>query len=121
VSGWDDDCPGLVGTLAREEEWRIHKPHNNAEAAHWEVAPANDWGNTPPVSLIPKGLGEWPSQEALINAEVAAWPHFLLPILAIEVTIETRSSVGDLFEKHPACRLTAFIDCFSALNLLSFL
>jgi hypothetical protein len=85
------------------------------------VAPANDWGNTPPVSPIPEGSGEWLSQEALIDAEVAAWPHFLLPILAIKVTVETRSSVGDLVEEHPACRSTAFIDCFSALNLLSFL
>jgi hypothetical protein len=85
------------------------------------VAPANDWGNTPPVSPIPEGLGEWPFQEVLVNAEVAVWPHFPLPVLAIEVTVETRSSIGDLVEEHPACRSTVFIDCFSVLDLLSFL
>jgi hypothetical protein len=31
--GWDDDCPGLTVTLAREEEWKRQEDHNNKEAA----------------------------------------------------------------------------------------
>jgi hypothetical protein len=111
----------MVRTLAWEEEWKTHEVHNNAEVARWEVVPANDWGNTPPGSPVPEGSGEWPSQEALIDVEVAAWPCFPLPLLAIEVTVETRLSVGDLVEEHLTCRSTAFIDCFLALDLLSFL
>jgi hypothetical protein len=119
--GWDDDCPGLVGTLAREAEWRIREAHNNAVAASWGVDSSDGWGNTLPISPIQEESGDWPSQEALVDAEVAAWPHFPLDTLAIKMTVNTRSSIGDLVEEHPTCRSTAFIDCFSVLDLLSFL
>jgi hypothetical protein len=119
--GWDDDCLGLVRTLAREAEWRAREAHNDAVAAHWEVDPSDGWGNTPPVSPVQQGLGDWPSQEALVDVEVAAWPHFPPDTLAIEVTVEIRSSIGDLVEEHPTCRSTVFIDHLSVLDLLSFL
>jgi hypothetical protein len=54
----------------------------------------------------------------LVDAEVAAWPHIPPDTLAVKVTVETRLSVGDLVEEHPTCRSTAFIDCFSVLDLL---
>jgi hypothetical protein len=47
ISGWDDDCPGLVEMLAREAEWKAREAHNDAEAASWEVEAPDGWGNTP--------------------------------------------------------------------------
>jgi hypothetical protein len=108
-----------VGTLAREVEWKAHEDHNDAEAARWEVDPPDGWGNTPPVSPICEGSGDWPSQEELIDVEVTAWPRFSPNTLAIEVTIETRSSIGELVEGHSACRSTEPIVCFSVPDLLS--
>jgi hypothetical protein len=88
------------------------------EASHWEVNPPDGWGNTPPISPVPEGSGEWPNQEALVDAEVAAWPHFPPSVLAVKVTIETKSSIGDL-EEHSTCRSPVLIGCLSVLDLLS--
>jgi hypothetical protein len=55
LSGWDDDCAGLVETLAREAEWKDREAHNNTEAARWESEAPDGWGNTPPVSPICEG------------------------------------------------------------------
>jgi hypothetical protein len=76
VLGWDDNCPGLVGMLAREVEWKACEDHSDSEAAHWEVDPPDDWGNTPPVNPNHKGSGDWPSQEVLINVEVTVVASF---------------------------------------------
>jgi hypothetical protein len=37
VSGWDNDCPGLVETLAKEAEWKRREAHNDAASISWEV------------------------------------------------------------------------------------
>jgi hypothetical protein len=57
LSGWDDDCSGLVETLVREAEWKDREAHNDAEAACWESEAPDGWGNTPPVSPVYEG---WP-------------------------------------------------------------
>jgi hypothetical protein len=33
LTGWDDDCPGLVVMKAREVEWQKRQDSNDAEAA----------------------------------------------------------------------------------------
>jgi hypothetical protein len=49
---WDDSCPGLVETLAKEAEWEAHEVHNDAEAARWAVDPPDGWRSTPPESPV---------------------------------------------------------------------
>jgi hypothetical protein len=67
LSGWDDDCPGLVSTLMREAEWRENEAHNNREAAQWAVEATDGWGNTCPPSPIYEG---WPC----VRVEDGTWP-----------------------------------------------
>jgi hypothetical protein len=69
ASGWDDDCLGLVETLVRDVEWKEREAHNDAKAALWEVEAPDDWGNTPPTSLVPKG---W--LRALLDDRSRAFP-----------------------------------------------
>jgi hypothetical protein len=49
-TGWDDDCDGLVKTIAREKEWEERERHN--EAVQWGVGETG-WGTTLPVSPVP--------------------------------------------------------------------
>jgi hypothetical protein len=37
LTGWDDDCPGLVATRAREAVWRERQACNDAETANWAM------------------------------------------------------------------------------------
>jgi hypothetical protein len=120
----------LVETLAREAGWKEQEAHNDAEAACWEVDPPNGWGNTPPTSPIPKGwpsaqiderCGTWPSPSEVVPIRADGWPDLSVGGASrIQVTIEVKSSVGDL-EGHSTCRLLVFIGCLSVLDLHSFL
>jgi hypothetical protein len=112
VSGWEDDCPGLVEILVREAEWKEKEAHNDVEAARWEVDAPNGWGNTPPTSSIPKGWpsaqidehsGTWPLPSDVVPLCVDGWPDLSASgASGIQVTIEVKSSIGDL-ERHSAC------------------
>jgi hypothetical protein len=69
LTGWDDDCPGLVATKLREAEWQEKQDHNNAVAASWAVEAPDGWGNTPPTSPVQEG---WPGVPADVNQDT--WP-----------------------------------------------
>jgi hypothetical protein len=111
---WDNGCPVLVETLAREAEWEEWEAHNDAEAACWAVDPPNGWGNTPPASPVGEGWpcdlvdecsGTWPSPSEVVPTHVDGWPDLLTSIEGgIEVTIEVVTDVGDSQEPHTACR-----------------
>jgi hypothetical protein len=130
ITGWGDDCLGLVEMLAKEAEWKDRKVHNNAEAARWELEAPDGWGNTPPTSPIHEGWpgvpidagsGTWPLPSDIVLLHPDGWPNLSPPVQdGVRVTIEVESSVGDL-EEHSACRSLVIIGCLSVLNLLSFL
>jgi hypothetical protein len=86
-----------------EAEWKETEVHNNVEAAHWKIDAPDGWGNTPPTSPVPEG---WP------NLSVSG-------ASGIQVTIEVKSSVGELKE-HSTCRSLVLIGCLSVFDLLSF-
>jgi hypothetical protein len=44
LTGWDDDCPGLVATKAREAVWQERQAHNDVETANWAVEAPDSWG-----------------------------------------------------------------------------
>jgi hypothetical protein len=109
---WDDGCPGLVETLAREAEWEEREAHNDVEAACWAIDPPDGWGNTPPASPVPEGWpgvvvdehnGNWPSLSEVVPLCVDSWPNLSTSVEGgIEVTIEVVTNAGDPQEKHTA-------------------
>jgi hypothetical protein len=125
--GWDDGCPGLVETLAREVEWKWREEHNDAEVASWAQEAPDGWGNTPPVSPI---VDSWPhvqpedqcfpvSDDLLLCPN--GWLDLLLPTSdSIHITVEIRSIVKEA-EGHSTCRLLVPLGYLSVLDLLSFL
>jgi hypothetical protein len=58
LTGWDDDCPGLVVTKLREMEWQERQDHNDALAARWAVEVPDSWGDARSVS--PNVEEGWP-------------------------------------------------------------
>jgi hypothetical protein len=53
---WDDSCPGLVETLAREAEWKAQEACN--DAVQWGVGSMMEgWEVTPPASPVDEA---WP-------------------------------------------------------------
>jgi hypothetical protein len=114
---WDDDCEGLIRTIAREKEWEDHQAQN--DAVQWgTLTPGAGWEETPPASLVfqdgipqfgPWGLmaeqvaqgGTWPTEEEL-HAErerLRLGGH-----VPIEVSVEVYSSIGELTGERTACR-----------------
>jgi hypothetical protein len=108
---WDDGCPGLVETLAREVAWEVREAQNDAEAARWAVDPPDGWGNTPPASpicegwpgaLVDKHGGVWPSPSEVVLTRADGWPNLSTSVEGgIEVTIKVVTDVGDSQEKLP--------------------
>jgi hypothetical protein len=130
ITGWDDDCQGLVETLAKEAKWKDREAHNDAEAACWEVKAPDGWGITPPTSPIHEGWpsvpidagsGTWPLPSNIVPLHPDGWPDLSPPVQdRVRVTFEVKSSVGDS-EEHSTCRSLVIIGCLSVLDLLSFL
>jgi hypothetical protein len=109
LTGWDDDCPGLVATKAREAEWWKRQDHNDAEAARWAVEVPDGWGDVRTVSPIveegwpgirPEDRG-YPSEEGPLGPD--SWPDLLLPLSGgvLVTTMTTVEKEGG----HSACRL----------------
>jgi hypothetical protein len=119
----DNNCLGLVGTLAREE-------HNDAAAASWMVEALNDWGNTPSTSPVIKGWPDvWPEDHCnsfpcvsdVVPLCPDGWPDLLpRPLDGVQVTIGVVSSVEEV-EGYSACRSLVSLGCLSVPDLLSFL
>jgi hypothetical protein len=111
---WDDGCPGLVETLAREAEWGVREVANDAEVALWAVDPPDGWGSTPPASpiregwpgvLVDKRSGTWPSLSEVVLTRADGWPDLSVSVEGrIEVTIEVVTDVENSQERHTACR-----------------
>jgi hypothetical protein len=116
---WDDGCPGLVATLAREAEWKAQEASNNA--VQWGVSAVMDgWEVTPPASpmdavdvvedaawpgaLADEHYGVWPSSAELAQAHCDAWPGFPSDIGGIEVIMEVCSSVWEVAGEHSTYR-----------------
>jgi hypothetical protein len=58
LTGWDDDCPGLVATKVREAVWHERQDHNDAVAADWAVEAPDGWGGVEVVwDVVEEG---WP-------------------------------------------------------------
>jgi hypothetical protein len=105
---WDDDCPGLTATLAREEEWKHREDHNNKEVADWVLEVPDGWGGVRVVSpVVEEGWPgvrpedhSYPSSEGPLGPN--GWPDLLLPSSGgILVTMTTTIEKG---EGHSACR-----------------
>jgi hypothetical protein len=107
LTGWDDDCPGLVVTKAREAEWKCREELNDVEAANWAVEAPDGWGNTPPTSPVQEEwLGvpadaTWPPLSDAVRPD--GWPDLLLPPSG-GVLVTTMTTIGE-GEEHSACRL----------------
>jgi hypothetical protein len=109
---WDDSCPGLIETLAREAEWKAQEASN--DTVQWGVLMTDSWEVTPPASPIEEAwpgavmddcCGTWPSSAEVVQAHVNVWPGFSADFEGgIEVTAEVCSSVGELQGEHSACR-----------------
>jgi hypothetical protein len=113
VIGWDDDCPGLTATLAREAEWVRREEHNEAVDAEMEKAYESGW---PGVRLADYS---YPSDEGPLGPD--GWPDLSLPpSTGVQVTIEVHLTVEEV-EGHSACRLLMSIVRLSVPDLLSFL
>jgi hypothetical protein len=107
LTGWDDDCPGLVVMKAREAVWQERQDHDNAEAAKWAVESPDSWGGvevTRPV--VEEG---WPGvhpEDRFSSEEGPLGPNggldLSLPSTGILVTTMTTVEKG---EGHSACRL----------------
>jgi hypothetical protein len=114
---WDDDYDGLVRMVAREKEWEECQAQN--DTVPWGTSvPGSGWEVTPPASpafqdgicrFRPWGLtaeqvaqgGTWPTDEELY----AEHEHLRLGgQVPIEVSVEVRTSVGDLVEERTGCR-----------------
>jgi hypothetical protein len=104
LTGWDDDCPGLVAMKAREAEW-----HNDAEAVSWAVEAPDGWGGVKVVSptveegwpgVRPEDCG-YPTEEKPLGPD--GWPDLSLPPSGgVLVTMMTTVEQG---EEHSTCRL----------------
>lgn len=81
---------------------------HNFDKLQWKGpdAPGVGWEATPPASLVDECCSVWPSLSALVDAHCDTWLAFPLEPLRIKVTIEERSSVGELTGEHSACRST---------------
>jgi hypothetical protein len=109
LTGWDDDCSGLVATKAREAEWQKRQDHNNAEAARWAVEVPDGWGGVEVVRPVieegwpgvrPEDHG-YPSEEGPLGPD--GWLDLSLPSSGgVLVTMMTTVEKG---EGHSTCRL----------------
>jgi hypothetical protein len=95
---WDDDCEGLVRTIAREKEWEKRQAFN--DVIEWgkkdglEASLEESWPGVPENAV-------WPSYDAGDLTHTHGWPSVKG---GVEVVVEVRSSVGDLVEGRTACR-----------------
>jgi hypothetical protein len=107
----------LTRTIAREKEREDCQAQN--DTIQWgTLTPGTGWEVTPPASPVfqdgiprfrPWGLtadqvaqgGTWPNDEELYaereRLRLGGW-------VPIEVSVEVRSSIGDLIEERAACR-----------------
>jgi hypothetical protein len=109
---WDDGCPSLVETLAREAEWRAQETSN--DVVQWGVGSAkNGWEVTPPASpieeawpgvLVDEHCGVWPSSAEVVQAHCDTWLGFLSDAGGIKVTVEMCLSIGEVSREHSTCR-----------------
>jgi hypothetical protein len=113
VTGWDDDCPGLTVTLAREAEWLHREEHNEAAVAAMETEYEDGW---PGVRLEDRNYS---SEEGPLGPD--GWPNLSLPSLTrVQVMIEVHLTVEEV-EGHSTCRFSVSIVHLSVSDLLSFL
>jgi hypothetical protein len=107
----------LTRTIAREKEWEDRQAQN--DTIQWGTStPGAGWEVTPPASPVfqdgvpwfgPWGLtaeqvaqgGTWPDDEELYAKRECLRLGGRVPI---KVSVEVRSSVGDLIEERTACR-----------------
>jgi hypothetical protein len=110
LTGWDDDCPGLVAIKAREAEWQKRQDHNDMEAARWAVEVPDSWGEVRTVSPVieegcpgvrPEDRG-YPLEEGPLGPD--GWPDLSLPSLG--GVLVTMTMTVDEGEGHSACRLS---------------
>jgi hypothetical protein len=112
VTEWDDDCPGLVETLAREVEWKDREAHN--EAVQWGVSSTDGWGATPSASPVEEAWpgmvadehsGNWPSVLEVVPTRADGWPDLSCNVEGgVEVTVEVVTDVGKIQGEHSTCR-----------------
>jgi hypothetical protein len=109
---WDDSCPGLVETIAREAEWKACEASNNTV---WLGRSATEgWEVTPPISpieeawpgaLVDEHCGTWPSSAEVVQTRCDVWPGFPADVGGeIEVTIKVCLSVGEIVGEHSVCK-----------------
>jgi hypothetical protein len=96
-TGWDAHCPGLMVARKRESDWR-------SEAECWETASSNSNVGWDVPADDPRRLGWQVSDDKQIATLHAVSSGWLSVEGGIEVSIEVRSSVGDLTEVRTACR-----------------
>jgi hypothetical protein len=98
--------------VAHEEEWKAQEVHNFDES-QWKGPDTHidGWEVTPTISPVREVLvvdrdSGWPGLAMQVDDRCGTWPAFPSDTLEIEVTIEERTSVGDLTGEHSTCRLT---------------
>jgi hypothetical protein len=95
---WDNDCEGLVRTIAREKEWEKCQAFNNT--IEWgkndgsEASLEKGWPSVPADAV-------WPSYDTGNLTHTHGWPSVKG---RVEVVIEIHSSVRDLVERRTTCR-----------------
>jgi hypothetical protein len=95
LTGWDDDCSGLVATIAREVVWQERQDHNDMEAAQWAVEAPDGWGGNAVAKPIEEG---WPGVQPEDR-----WLD--LPLPPSGGVLVTMTTIVEKEEGHSACRL----------------
>jgi hypothetical protein len=95
---WDDDCEGLVRTIAREKEWKRRQAINDAI----------DWGNKDgseaPLEEGWPGVPSdavWPPYDAGDLTRTHGWPSIEG---GVKVVVEVCSDASERQREHSACR-----------------
>jgi hypothetical protein len=95
---WDNDCEGLVQTIAREKEWEKCQAFNNA--IDWgkkdgsEASLEEGWPGVPADAV-------WPSYDAGDSTRTHGWPSVEG---GVEVVVEVCSDASERQREHSACR-----------------
>jgi hypothetical protein len=122
LTGWDDDCLGLVATKAREAVWHERQAHNDAAGARWAIEAPDGWGGVEvDRPVVKEGWpGVRPEDHTCFEGGPIGpngWPDLLLPpssgvLVTMTTTIERE-------EGHSACRLLCHSPLFKSLTYLA--
>jgi hypothetical protein len=94
----DNNCEGLIRTIAREKEWENRQVQNDTiewgKRSHSETPVEEGWPSVPTDAV-------WPPYDAGDSTHTHGWPSVKR---GVEVVVEVCSDASKHQREHSACR-----------------